>query len=453
VFAGDRRKEGVVVVRMRWLCLLGFLGLGLVPAVNLAKTKLDVTGEVRYRGHIDARDFDRSTDPLFFSEIRTRINLNARPRNNLELFIQIQDSRIAGSNSGGLRNDTNLGLHQSYFRWGMGKQWYFQAGRFIMNFGNQRLVGAVEWHNVGRTWDGARFLLDQVRWRIDLFLVKRNETSFLTSFDPPKLIHSGDDDHNFSGLHFKLKELKVEGFVYYDRDATPDTMNTAPDDSDFEEYKRSLNRWTIGIYTARTFAERWDYIVNGAFQLGRDKRWFRNNEPDPAEKSFFATIAAWMITFEGGYTFSGAFEPRVAFLVDYASGDDDSLDDQINSFNNLYYTGHKFRGYMDYFLGSNRNGLMDLALRYEMKVAPKWKLAVDLHHFSSAVNIASEDGTSHAIGEELDITVLYKQDWLGVLGGVSGFSKKANAVNYAPNIFVGPDANAWWTYIMFSASF
>jgi len=446
-----------VVVRMGLAWLVGFLGLTLVSDIARAETKLDVTGQVRYRGNIDARDFDRGTESLFFSEIRTRVNIEAQPRDNLKLFIQIQDSRIAGSNSGGLLNDTNLGLHQGYFHWGWGKQWFFQAGRFSMNYGNQRLVGAVEWNNVGRTWDGARFLLDRDRWRIDLFLVKRNETAFLTSFDPPQLIHSGDDDHNFSGANFNFKRLKVEGFVFYDRDATPDPLNRLPDDSNFEEYKRLLNRWTMGIYTARTFANRWDYVINGAFQVGRDKRWFRSvgadTMMDPLEKPFFVTIAAWMVTFEGGYTFSGAREPRLAILVDYASGDDNPLDDQINSFNNLYYTGHKFRGYMDYFFGSNRNGLLDLVLRYKMKLAPKWQLGVDLHHFRSPVNIASGDGTSHAIGEEFDLTVLYKEEWLGVLCGIHAFSKRSDAVNYAPNIFVGPDANAWWTYVMVTADF
>ena len=437
-----------MVTWKKWALMGTVLALAMSQGAVSAETQIEVGGQVRYRGNVDARDFDKDSDPGYFSEMRTRVNVKAVPQDNLILFIQIQDSRIAGSNSGGLSNDTNLGLHQGYFRWGMGKEWFFQAGRFTMSFGDQRLVGAVEWHNVGRSWDGARLFAENERWRLDLFAVKLTE-SFSPSPD-----HDEDNDRNFHGLTFKLKDMKLDGFVYYDRDAAADPSNTHPEDPNLSEVKKRFNRFTMGAYTARSFAESWDYIFNGAFQVGRDKRWFSDDPSNPQlERQLFKTIAAWMLAFEGGYTFSGAHKHHLAILVDYASGDDDPSNDSIKSFNNLYYTGHKFRGYMDYFLSSNVNGLLDLALRYRAKITTKWLVKADLHHFRSAVNIASGDDTAHHIGDEVNITLKYQQDHFSVEGLLAAFSKRANAANYDGNIFQGSDASGWWAYAWFTATF
>ena len=125
-----------------------------------------INGQVRYRMHADDKDFGK-TGLQLYSELRSRIGITVAPQENLDLFVQLQDSRLIGSNSGGLNADANVGLHQGYFKYVIGRGWSAQAGRFEMSYGNQRLVGAVGWHNVGRTWDGVRINKDSEKWYLD----------------------------------------------------------------------------------------------------------------------------------------------------------------------------------------------------------------------------------------------------------------------------------------------
>jgi hypothetical protein len=120
-------------------------------------------------------------------------------------------------------------------------------------------------------------------------------------------------------------------------------------------------------------------------------------------------ISALLFTFEAGLTLPGSANARLALGVDYASGDDDSSDDNVNTFDNLYYTGHKFRGYMDYFVSSNMSGLMDLMARSRLDLGKSWEFRGDLHFFQTAADYvdptASTPGeTTRDVGWELDVT-------------------------------------------------
>jgi hypothetical protein len=106
-----------------------------------------------------------------------------------------------------------------------------------------------------------------------------------------------------------------------------------------------------------------------------------------------------------GCTFPGETKYRAALGIDYASGDDNPADDDYNAFDNLYYTGHKFRGYMDLFTPSNTEGLMDVYLRQGLSPAKDWTLAGDVHLFRTAAGYRSvKDGKeTKARGLELDV--------------------------------------------------
>jgi len=119
-------------------------------------------------------------------------------------------------------------------------------------------------------------------------------------------------------------------------------------------------------------------------------------------------ISAFMFTFEGGMTFQDSeLKPRVAVGIDYSSGDDDFTDEKVSTFTNAYYTGHKFRGYMDYFLGSHEYGLIDLMFRGKINPAPGWTIKGDFHHFTTAKEYdISGTETSKDVGMEFDFTVI-----------------------------------------------
>ena len=164
-------------------------------------------------------------------------------------------------------------------------------------------------------------------------------------------------------------------------------------------------------------------------------------------------IGAYLVAVEGGFTFPGKAKARAAVRLDLASGDDDMTDDKYKGFNNLYYTGHKFRGFMDYFLASSPLGLMDLALRLKMAPFAKWVFKADYHMFSAAQEFSdgTASGTTKKIGNEIDLTAAYKDGKFGCVIGVSTFTADDAAGNYAGNL-MGDDGSTWG-YIMGIANY
>jgi len=133
-----------------------------------------------------------------------------------------------------------------------------------------------------------------------------------------------------------------------------------------------------------------------------------------------------------GYTASAmAWQPRVAFEVDYGSGDSDSTDGKMTTFDNLYPTNHLFYGYIDFISLQNLNNY-----RYQIsaKSHKKLKIQADLHmiyldtvkdsYYSVArtvVRTASGKVDSH-LGDEIDVTADYKfNDKMNVGIGYSHF--------------------------------
>jgi hypothetical protein len=58
-----------------------------------------------------------------------------------------------------------------------------------------------------------------------------------------------------------------------------------------------------------------------------------------------------------GYTFDVGWLPRLGFAYNYGSGDSDSKDHDIETFQNLFPTNHKFYGQMDVFSWQNMHDL------------------------------------------------------------------------------------------------
>jgi hypothetical protein len=58
-----------------------------------------------------------------------------------------------------------------------------------------------------------------------------------------------------------------------------------------------------------------------------------------------------------GYTFDAAIKPRLGLSYSYGSGDGDPIDGDIETFQNLFPTNHKFYGGMDVFSWQNMHNI------------------------------------------------------------------------------------------------
>jgi hypothetical protein len=195
---------------------------------------------------------------------------------------------------------------------------------------------------------------------------------------------SGNRDFDIFGAHARFDRANLELFAIYEYDAD-NTSVVNPNDND-------LDQISFGLYYYRQY-QQLDFECNGVYQTGK--------VADTLD------IQAFMATAEVGYTLEGDGNARMAAGIDYSSGDNNSLDTDLKDYDNLYYTGHKFRGYMDYFVPSNTAGLIDLMLRGKVNPVQGWTISADAHYFMTAqdyVDLADTTATSD-IGIEVDFTI------------------------------------------------
>jgi len=102
--------------------------------------------------------------------------------------------------------------------------------------------------------------------------------------------------------------------------------------------------------------------------------------------------------------------------IEYLSGTSqkDVPENETNSFNPLYGTGHKFNGHMDYYyVGNHLNtvGLQDIFAKVLYKKG-KLNAGIDFHFFGAAADVIDPENTtellSRNLGQEIDFYLGYK---------------------------------------------
>ena len=187
----------------------------------------------------------------------------------------------------------------------------------------------------------------------------------------------GNRDFDIVGGVLDLKKWNWQLFAFYEFDANVSFVTDT----------NNLNRFDIGTYYHRKY-QNFDFELNAVYQTG-------TMAVDPDDFGFAEVdVAAFMAAFEAGYTFEADIKPRVAAGIDYASGDDKPSDTDWKAYDNLYYTGHKFRGYFDEFIGSNPAGLMDMIFRLKLEPFEKSILGLDFHYFKTAEEYTVSEGTT-----------------------------------------------------------
>ncbi len=421
----------------------------------MGESKISISGQVRVRSELDSRSFDSSRTIINTCYLRTRLNLKAEINDNAFTYIQFQDSRRLGDNtvfgqaaSGGLNDGHNVDLHQAYLQvnhlWNNGIG--VRAGRFEVIHGNQRVFGAVGWSNVGRTWEGANFFHTIANTRLNAYWLRKME-----QYDETR-----NSDFDIFGINADIRPWNLELFAFVENDAfqpnPSDTIEVTGVDTTFITYSgthNQLQRITLGMYYHREYKQ-FDVIMNAAYQLGTMQAW--KDTSTKVDTSDFISeehdIAAAMATFEVGYTLKSKMQPRLAVGIDYSSGDNNRFDTDHHAYDNLYYTGHKFRGAMDYFIGSGDAGLIDMMFRARFDPLEGWTLAGDFHYFKTAADYVYNSKKVTDVGMELDLSL--STDKISGINFVVGGSIFMPEEAYAGM----PDPETgYWGYFMMTANF
>lgn len=346
-----------------------------------------ITADFRWRMESDGRDFNADTGPGSFSALRTRINAMWH-EGDYKGYVQVQQYNYLGTGSG---SDLTLGIHRAMF----GREnclidgGYTWIGRMTLTFGDERLIGASDW-GFGNAFDGILHGIKKDKFWAELFYTKLAERYPGFGGAP------GVRDDAFYGLWGEYTPLKLQAFFLGRKMAA---ARPAPASSNWQN---NDVRNTLGIYYTNEYPMNLGVNLNFAYQMGKLKSLGATEAGDTE-----MDIAAMMYALEVWYNLKDVtWSPTFGVGIDAYTGDDVTTPDKVESFDNLYWTGHKFFGYMDYFTANQTTGMSDIFIK--AKVHPKGEdsyLKLMFHIFSTSENYASAvDGSdATALGNEIDL--------------------------------------------------
>lgn len=265
---------------------------------------------------------------------RMRLGVAREFERGLRVFVQLQDSRIWGEEGASLNALNAIDLHQAYLQIDkpVGMPFNVRLGRQQLSFGNERLVGKYDWHNVGRVFDAMNVQWGGERHRLDLWLAQvRDHTA-------PTVARNQE----FAGAYFtsqRLLPVTLEAYwlLLYDARNFESIANPATPGRQ-DEPSEALTIHTLGLRWSRASGRNLQFDFEGAYQFG--KRGFQN-------------VRAYGFALKASYTVASPWRPTLHVGYVLGSGDEQFDDNKSETFANLFPNAHGFLGAMDYASWSN----------------------------------------------------------------------------------------------------
>lgn len=309
-----------------------------IPLSDDGHTSLSLGGEARTR-------YEYSSDPAFGLRgpghddfllqrlfLHTDFRFGDPEALHARAFVQLLSGYITGEDfpkSG--TQDNLLDLQQGFAEVIVGdnrapavkagrSSFALRAGRQEMIFGSARLVTTRDPTNTRLAFDGVRATLTIERLTFDAFLVRPNDPKVGLFND------TQDDNTTFWGLYSAIplepdRRLGLDAYYF----------GFSRDNARFQSGVGDELRHSLGV---RLWGKDgpWDHDTEAVFQFGTFDR------PTQSED-----ILAWTVASNTGYTFQSApWTPRIGLKLNYASGDGDTADDRLGTFNPLFPRNNYF---------------------------------------------------------------------------------------------------------------
>lgn len=415
-------------------------------------------------GSVDFREKGADVDNNYLLyRIRPRVAYNS------EWWGAMVEARHSGAESddrdfpGVSPESDEFDLHQAYVYFGNHKEFpiSLKVGRQELIYGDERVIGAFAWNNIGRVFDAAK-----VRWQNPWFGVDFIGARPVIP-DNHNLNMSNDYEY-LTGAYFNSKLIPKQTTEWYflARNVSTKAL-TYTGVSQLPGSGRDVYSLGIRFKSLPGELHGWDYLVEAVGQMGH---W---NDPALPAATRGLEHQAYMAVLGGGYTFTETkFTPRLGFELATASGDSNPTDDKHETYDQLYPTKHKFFGFMDFFAMQNMH---NLRLSSSAKPLPRLNLLAEYHFFwlaDTADNlysapgarrggIAATPGTGYGINPSYDTNVGSEVDFVATynvspqtvleLGYSHFFVGDYIKQSLAAPAFGSDDAN--WVYVSLNINF
>jgi hypothetical protein len=394
------------------------------------------SGEVRVRAEADAPGGGQERD--VFTLLRSRFGVRVDPAPSVSLFLQVQDSRVLGTEGAAPATVDLFDLHQGYAQldgaWNASKL-TLRAGRQEIALGNQRLIGTGDWSNFARSFDGARVMLTgpaaaagAPKWDATLFGVVVNENGRRFGATAPGVTRP--PDHGLFGAYGRVGAPRAAGadlVLLYDAGAR------------YRPYVNS-DRLTTDLRGWTPLPLGFRVEVEGAAQTGSQSVVL------PGDVQSGQSVRGWLLAGRLQRAF-GKVTPVVG--ADLLSGDDSPTDGTYTAFANAYGSGHPYYGLLD-LIGdpaatTRERGLRDVFAMLTVAATPTFAPHAELHRFSLATGPDRDFGTEADLVAPIRITQFASLE----LGAALFHTGSAGVA-----LGLGPDGtNRTWLYSQLRVAF
>lgn len=335
-------------------------------------------------------------EPAILVNNRLRLNMDYRFRQNLQLYVSLQQVNIWGQAPQVQVIDRTGGLSvfEAYAALPLGGGFDLKLGRQQIVLDEDRIFGSLDWHPAGRAHDAVN-----INWRpVENFYLR----SFF-AFNQNYLDGKAATDKINGNVNNPKGQYFTPGQPYQHMEAlhahyafTPEQQlsflfaNLGLRNDDRADY----NMQTFGVHY-RGRSQDLSYGAEAYLQTGK------NNTG--------ATKEAYLLAAMVGYKFLPSLSATMG--IDYLSGNntpDSSDKDKV--FTPFSGTNHKFYGFMDYYYVNNtpqipQVGLFNPYISATLKTSEKGNLYAAGHYFRSAGKI---DGKTRNLGVEADLVYTHK---------------------------------------------
>lgn len=408
-----------LLVRMALLCFLSSL-----PVLAEEDWTRSVTFKPQFRIRVEGDDRTDLASNRNFGLLRVRPEFSWRAEAPFSMTFTPQFSRTLGeqttgfttntatgipSQSSGSTVDPALGVHEAYVNYQPNEDFSLKGGRQVLSYGDELIIGALEWNNVGRSFDAFKARYSYAGGFSDLFFSKIIDNNTVTP--------NNGGDVNLYGFYnsFDLGEAakSVDAYIFWKQDSS-----TTPT-SAVGTLAPTTNLGLFGLRAA-SHIRSLDYRIEGTIETG--------SAVDQGK-------GAQQIDGELGYSFESSLKPRLAAGYFYAG----------RNYNQLYPTTHKWLGYADVV---GRRNIRGFAVHASAAMSDDFGVKIDFYSFSRASNsspaykkldttkaIGTASGSSSkALGLEWDVTLTYKLSKpVTLLAGASYFRSGSYITDQMPH--------------------
>ncbi|WP_435138672.1 alginate export family protein [Formosa sp. A9] len=363
----------------------------LVTSVCFAQFTID--GEFRPRTeyrHGFGSIIPQETEPGYGISTRARLNFGFK-KETYELYFSAQDVLVWGENRQILPKDVNnsFAIFEAWANFKISENFYTKAGRQILSYDDQRILGGLDWAQQGRNHDALLLQFGKEKTALDVGLAFNQDYDEISGFQ-----NTGNTYHTTGFFSYKTMQ-----FLHFNRQWNTFNLSVLLLNNGFQEFDENddadgiSNLQTMGAHVSYQ-KNKFDAAGNIYFQTGKQQGNLKVN-------------SAYLVGLDAHYKITSKIKLGVGFEL--ISGTDVNSDaNETSAFFPLYGTNHKFNGFMDYFyVGNHANsiGLVDFHINSIFTLGEHSNLLVSLLNFSGDEALPSGEKN---LGTEVDLVYSHK---------------------------------------------